>query len=132
MGFDIYALNQETENNYFRNNCWWWRPLWALCYDVSKDTDLDEGISQEDYGEGTYNNGHKITEEQAIELNELLLDFLKDEEEVAKFIKDYPKKYDLYMYEWSDEIETKPYPFDLENVKKFAEFCLTSGGFEIC
>ena len=26
----------------------------------------------------------------------------------------------------------KSYPFDLDNVREFAEFCLQSGGFEIC
>ena len=22
---------------YFRNNCWWWRPLWNYCYHVADD-----------------------------------------------------------------------------------------------
>ena len=26
----------------------------------------------------------------------------------------------------------KHYPFDIENVKEFAEFCIESGGFKIC
>ena len=26
----------------------------------------------------------------------------------------------------------KHYPFDIDNVKAFAEFCIQSGGFEIC
>ena len=26
----------------------------------------------------------------------------------------------------------KHYPFDVDNVKEFAEFCIDSGGFEIC
>ena len=29
MGFDLYGLAATSENGaYFRNNCWWWRPLW--------------------------------------------------------------------------------------------------------
>jgi hypothetical protein len=26
----------------------------------------------------------------------------------------------------------KHYPFDIENVERFAKFCIESGGFEIC
>ena len=28
MGFDIHGIKPKTEEgSYFRNNCWWWRPL---------------------------------------------------------------------------------------------------------
>ena len=117
MGFDILGLNEE---NYFRNTSCWWIPLWDICYDVSKDSEFNEGINLNDYNGGTDNDGYTITEEKAIELNELLLEWIKDEEKVAKFIKEYPTKYGL-----------KPDIFNLENVKDFADFCLKSGGFEI-
>ena len=49
MGFDIYGLKQlENEDNYFRNNCWWWRPLWALRFDVSQYSGWEKGINNEE------------------------------------------------------------------------------------
>ena len=114
MGFDIYGFNKE---NYFRNSSSWWIPLWDICYDIS---DLNTGINLDDYNGGTSNDGYTITEEKAIELNELLLEWIKDEEKVAKVIKEHPSKYGL-----------RSHIFNLENVKEFADFCLKSGGFEI-
>jgi hypothetical protein len=32
MGMDVYGLNPKNqEGEYFRNNVWWWRPLWNYC-----------------------------------------------------------------------------------------------------
>ena len=33
MGMDVIGINATTERGeYFRNNVWWWRPLWNYCY----------------------------------------------------------------------------------------------------
>lgn len=38
MGMDVYGTNPKSENGrYFRNNVWWWHPLWTYCCEVSKD-----------------------------------------------------------------------------------------------
>jgi len=32
MGMDVYGLKPKTEKGkYFRNNVWWWHPLWSYC-----------------------------------------------------------------------------------------------------
>ena len=36
------------------------------------------------------------------------------------------------LHEEQEENEKYKYPFDADNVKAFAEFCIESGGFEIC
>jgi len=32
MGMDVYGRNPKNqEGEYFRNNVWWWHPLWTYC-----------------------------------------------------------------------------------------------------
>ena len=32
MGMDVYGKNASADvGEYFRNNVWWWRPLWQFC-----------------------------------------------------------------------------------------------------
>ena len=49
MGMDVYGLNPDK---YFRNNVWWWRPLWDYvcntCYDILSEKDMNAG-SYNDY-----------------------------------------------------------------------------------
>jgi hypothetical protein len=47
---------------YFRNNVWWWRPLWTY---VCTYTDV---LTSEQQDEGGSNSGAEVDEEQAIEL----------------------------------------------------------------
>lgn len=38
MGMDVYGKNPSSETGrYFRNNVWWWRPLWNYCCTVSPE-----------------------------------------------------------------------------------------------
>ena len=38
MGMDIYGLRPKTsKGTYFRNNVWYWHPLWDYCCTVSPD-----------------------------------------------------------------------------------------------
>ena len=43
MGMDLSGFNPKSEKgDYFRNNCWWWRPLWDfVCDNVDVITDDD-------------------------------------------------------------------------------------------
>ena len=84
MGMDVYGLNptttaparpehddfdsedwkayfngQSLSGQYFRNNVWWWRPLW----DYVANT-CSEVVSQEDFDAGHNNSGHVIGKEQ--------------------------------------------------------------------
>ena len=55
MGFDIYAVEpQDKENNYFRSNVWYWRPLWQLVEFICND------LTNEDIEGGGYNDGYII------------------------------------------------------------------------
>jgi hypothetical protein len=56
MGMDVYGQNPSSEKGeYFRNNVWWWRPLWDycetvaphLCSEVSGHTNDGEGLDEE-------------------------------------------------------------------------------------
>ena len=102
---------------YFRNNCWWWRPLWDFCYNVAPEL-----ISSELWGDGHHNSGAGLNDEDAKLLGEKLLKAVSDG--FAEKFKEH--------HEDQEKDEEYKYPFDAENVKAFAEFCIESGGFEIC
>ena len=106
---------------YFRNNCWWWRPLWDYCRMVAPHL-----INDNLYDSGHHNDGAGLNDKKAKELGKILL------EEIANgnTIK-YQAKYQQ-MQDDSDDEFANHYPFDVENVARFAEFCIQSGGFEIC
>ena len=104
---------------YFRNNCWWWRPLWDyVCVHC-------KSLTQEDHHSGHYNDGHEISEEQATLIGLALKAQLKE-----GVVKEYKKDYEEYEKEHGNKDYS--YPFSEENVEAFAEFCLQSGGFTIC
>jgi hypothetical protein len=38
MGMDVYGKDAVSEKGeYFRNNVWYWRPLWNYCIEVAPD-----------------------------------------------------------------------------------------------
>ena len=102
---------------YFRNNCWWWRPLWDFCYNVAPEL-----ISDELWSSGHHNDGAGLNGEDAKLLGEKLLKAISN-----GFAEEFKKH-----HEEQEESEEYKYPFDTENVKAFAEFCIESGGFKIC
>ena len=102
---------------YFRNNCWWWRPLWDFCYNVAPEL-----ISEDLWENGHHNGGAGLNGEDAKLLGEKLLKAISN-----GFAEEFKKH-----HEEQEESEEYKYPFDVDNVKAFAEFCLECGGFEIC
>jgi hypothetical protein len=44
MGMDVFGVEPKNEKGaYFRNNVWWWRPLWEYCESVAPElTELVE------------------------------------------------------------------------------------------
>ena len=73
----IKAKNKYEDDNvgvYFRNNVWFWRPLWNYVYDT---TDV---LTDEDHRLGHENSCHKITEEKAVRIGKELLANIKDAE----------------------------------------------------
>ena len=103
----------EAENPgvYFRNNVWYWRPLWDYVCMACGDT-----MTEDDLHAGHHNDGHVIDAEQCEVIVERL-EFLLKIGAVAKY---------------EVEREDENYPFDEENVRDFLNFVKHSGGFEIC
>ena len=81
MGMDVYGKNPVSETGeYFRNNVWWWRPLWEYCVDVAPE--LTSDVS------GHYNDGDGLDADGAQELARILLEELESGN-TAKFEEAY-------------------------------------------
>ena len=142
----------ETVNvgHYFRNNCWWWRPLWNYCHNVAPDL-IDEKL----FEDGHSNSGAGLDDKGAKKLGQLLLQEINNgntiryQAEYQQWIDDFPdddcmrcnnnnhghnKKKECTNCDKTGKTKNwnKSYPFDIDNVREFAEFCLQSGGFRIC
>jgi hypothetical protein len=118
---EYFEAKQKYEDNnpgiYFRNNVWWWRPLWDYVYSVCPDI----------LGGGRYHGGHGNggTEFSDKEAKEIAAQLFKEIEN-----GDTDAYAELYRIKTEDD--KYEYPFDIENVKAFATFCKDSGGFQIC
>ena len=126
------ARQQEEKDNpgiYFRNNVWWWRPLWDYVWKLCGDCDegdnfalaADRVITREQYEEGHMNSGAEINVHQA-ELIALRLNHA-----IKMGWVDEHKK----QYEADTKDDEHQYPFHEDNVNAFADFCHDSGGFSI-
>lgn len=136
--------------DYFRNNVWWWKPLWNYCYKV-----CDDLLTKEEWESGTYNDGHEYSEKKCLEMAELL------QEQIDK---GYCMKYEVEYKTWQLNLPKEPcytcngnnrghkkkkdckgcegtgerdnwsasYPFDVENVQRFVNFLKECGGMSIC
>lgn len=116
MGFDVFgkATEDNGERMYFRNNVWYWRPLWAYCHIVAPDI-----VDEDTLKRGMYNDGHGLDGPRAKELAQRLRTSLKD----GTFTK-----------QWTEHMnspESQDYPLVEENVMGFANFCDRCEGFEI-
>lgn len=113
MGMDVYGKAAANEKGgYFRNNIWWWHPLWDYCLNVSY-------VAQQ-VKNGHYNEGDGLNAEDA----KLLAETLRAEIASGR-CAEYAKKH-------MSEEHSKSFPFSVENVAEFAEFLENCGGFEIC
>ena len=148
----------ETENSgvYFRNNVWWWRPLWHFVSNI-----CDNILTDRDAEEGCMNNGHKISKTKADRIAKRLHSMIESGE-----VKEYEEEYKKHLASLEQEDcgicdatgkrqeppntgagdrecngcngtgkkddWAKSYPFSEDNVREFANFCANSGGFEIC
>ena len=150
MGMDVSGKNPVSETgSYFRNNCWWWRPLWHYCHSVAPDL-----IDKDTYISGGYNEGGGLDAKGAAKLaiiletklaeghtkiwkkeRELYLESLPDENcgRCNNNNRGHSKKKDCLSCDGKGTRENfdKNYPFEVENVENFAKFLIDSGGFEI-
>ena len=135
---------------YFRNNVWWWRPLWQFVCER-----FDDILTEQDMERGCYNDGHEITVDKAMDIGVELTAMLE-----SGRIQEYSdrhkaeldalpqvdcrvcnnnnhgdhKKRECKVCKQTGLVDDwdKSYPFDVENIENFAKFCLESGGFIIC
>jgi len=113
MGFDLYGVGSK-ERTYFRNNIWWWHPLWKFivlyCNNILSDKDIRSG---------NYNDGHIISKTKSKRIASRLRRLLKE------------GVVDAYASQYKKENENSEYPFHKDNVIEFEKFCEQSNGFEI-
>ena len=111
----------STNGAYFRNNVWFWRPLWnfvtGCCADILTENDISSGYM---------NDGHRISKTKSKRIARRLRKFLSDGSVDA-----YETWYTRKIGELGKDDWNKNYPFSIQNVKEFERFCENSGGFEI-
>lgn len=72
MGMDVFGIEPKNEKGaYFRNNVWWWRPLWEYCEFVAPELTcaVEHGYS---------NDGDGLDAEDAVLLAKALRKSLRD------------------------------------------------------
>jgi hypothetical protein len=117
-----WEWQDANEGAYFRNNVWYWRPLWnfvtGCCNDILTEKDIESGYM---------NDGHKICKTKAKRIAGRLRKFFDDGSVAA-----YESWYARSISKLPEDDWNKSYPFSEENVRQFANFCANSGGFRIC
>ena len=87
---EYYDIKSEYEDNnagyYFRNNVWWWRPLWNFVCMACEDF-----LSEKDAEAGFYNDGKKIAKYKAIKIGKRLSKLIADGT-VDAMVEDYNVK----------------------------------------
>jgi hypothetical protein len=84
MGMDVMGMNATSEKGeYFRNNVWWWRPLWDYCLNEHGDI-----AGQVEHGHS--NDGDGLDGESSHTLGLRLLEDVKTGR-VAEYKQTYDK-----------------------------------------
>lgn len=152
MGFDICGIEPETtDGEYFRNNVWWWHPLWDYVVATCSDA-----LTDEDCQMGRYNDGHVISADKALKIAERLNELIetaavaREADSYQKYQESLPEEKCIFcdgIGERNDQYargvcnackgkgEMRSiltwHPFNEDNVRRFAEFAHYSGGFAI-
>jgi len=135
MGMDLTGLKPTAEVGvYFRNPAVCWSPLWdyvaATCSDILTPTDVKLG---------SFNMGRRISGAKALRISERLQRELKSGNTAkysakirARLGKPRPKSAAQVAQLVAAVLGANIKPrFRLANVRKFARFCASSGGFVI-
>ncbi len=64
---------EENPGYYFRNNVWWWRPLWEFVC-----TSCDDFLTHKDMDKGGYNDGKKISKTKSLKISKRLSKLIAD------------------------------------------------------
>ena len=113
---------EENSGVYFRNNVWWWRPLWNFV-----SSSCESILTERDIESGSYNDGHRISKTKADRIARRLFKMIRNGD-----VKAYESAYKEHLDSLNKDNWDKSYPFSEDNVRQFANFCLNSGGFRIC
>lgn len=155
MGMDVYGKNPASSiGEYFRNNVWWWRPLWDYCEHVAPEltNKVEHAGSNDGDGLGT-RDSKKLA--KILRLNIESGNTKKYEEDYKSKMAALPKE-DCDICGATGKRATPPnigpgdmscngcdgkgqreswsasYPFSAQNVEEFAAFLAECGGFQIC
>ena len=110
MGFDLHGNGNSDKGKYFRNNIWYWHPLWKyVC------TNCEDILTKEEMEGGSFNDGIEISPIKAMQIANRLAELL-----INGKVSDYIGKY-----------KGKDFRFQEDNVVNFMNFCGESKGFEI-
>ena len=155
MGMDVIGNNEDSEvGRYFRNNVWWWRPLWMYCEDT-----LPEVCDKVEHAH--MNCGDGLDQVDSMKLGNALKKKIESGEcalyarQRHEYIESLPL-IECDLCEGTGGRQEPPttgkgtypcnacdskgkvkqwdthYPFSEENVQKFINFLLECGGFKIC
>jgi hypothetical protein len=160
MGFDLFGRNQKSpKGEYFRSNVWWWRPLAEYVYNHTNCVD-EKDVQAWAHNDGhevseaeakaiakqlqhLISTGHTKRYAEQYEAERKALE--KHNEKIKKRLKKLEDKFPnlapneyhpIYKKKWDEIYDQKKwgahYPFSVNHVVEFAEFCKESGGFKIC
>ena len=145
MGFDLTGRQPKNKKGeYFRNNCWHWRPLATYVLNLIELPEKQQNWE--------FNDGCKVSKISAEKIAKKLQQEI-DSGNTTKYSKKYKadlkklplekchfckgtkkyqnKKCSFCKNTGKQESWLKNYPFSVENVKEFIEFAKNSGGFKI-
>ncbi|WP_145980684.1 hypothetical protein [Magnetospirillum sp. ME-1] len=113
MGMDVDGENPTSERGeYFRNNIWWWHPLWDFCEYIAPDLIPETNL-------GHTNDGWGLNARDSISLAD----------RIDQAIADGTAK------EFGDRVNASSSMhrcgFAIVNVKEFSAFLRSCGGFAI-
>jgi len=103
-----YEAWQDQDGAYFRNNVWWWRPLADYIIEHTKC------VSEEDAKHWHFNDGHKVSEEEANAIADQLEHLIKtghtetfahDYEQQRKECEEHNKKVDALHKKLKEKVE---------------------------
>tara|TARA_R100000808_G_C2149807_1_gene158345 strand:- start:1201 stop:1698 length:498 start_codon:yes stop_codon:yes gene_type:complete len=117
---EMGQYEEENPGAYFRNNVWWWRPLWDFCHAVS------DVIDDELHDKGHMNDGAGLDSQDSVRL---AVDLETAVHNGAA--KEWERRFNTKR-EKDEAIAYNTYPFSEENVLEFAKFLSECGGFRIC
>ena len=131
MGMEVFGRKPKSKiGEFFWNDVWHWRPLWAYCEKVAAD------ITKQ-WEMGHLNDGWGLTSKQASKLAQVLEKKLADGS-VAGYAEQSEFKGDVYPLPDKEIIKAmglrpteEDYLFSKENVQNFLAFLKDCGGFRI-